>query len=156
MNGEQQPMIHIWRESKTQVHSHHEVGFGIPISEAECVGGLTEVADNVFDCDLIESARVLVQSGDILGLQLPPEDVDTDEISFARVAKGPLNYIFEQQLLSSPVILSDSTLRNQELPQITLRLEMESGKCTGVFVEQFPELTPWKQNGARWWWEGWY
>ena len=130
MNGEQLPMIQIWRESKHRVHSYHEVGLGIPVGEAQCVGGFTEVADNVFDCDLIERARILVQFGDILGLRLPPENVDTGVLSFARVAKGPLNYIFEQQALQnlpSPVILSDSTSQNFELLQITLRLEMESG-----------------------------
>ena len=53
-------MIQIWRESKTNVHSYHKVGLGISISEAECIGGLIEVADSVFDCDLIERARVSV------------------------------------------------------------------------------------------------
>ena len=139
VNGEQsEPMIQIWRESKTQVHTYYQVGSGIPIGEATCIGGLNEVADDVLDCDLTEEARVSVESGDILGLQLPPENADTSTggISFASVAKGPLNHVFEQQrpLLSSPTMLalSDSTSLNWELPQIVLRLGVESGKHIGI------------------------
>ena len=125
-------MILIWRESKTQVHTYYEVGAGIPIDEATCIGGLTEVANDMLDCDLSGGARASVESGDILGLQLPPENVGAGVISFARVSKGPLNYVFEQQVLSSPAMLalSDSTSLSWELPQITVRLEVESGKYT--------------------------
>ena len=130
----QQSTIQIWRESSSQVQAYHKVGLGIPIGEAECVGGLTEVANDVFDCELIEGARISVQSGDIFGLKLLPENATADvgEISFARVAKGPTNYIFVHQdqalLLPSPVVLSNSESQSQELPQMALRLELESGK----------------------------
>ena len=130
----QQSTIQIWRESNSQVQAYHKVGLGIPIGEAECVGGLTEVANDVFDCELIEGARISVQSGDIFGLKLLPENATADigEITFARVAKGPTNYIFVHQdqalFLPSPVLLSNSKSQSQELPQIALRLELESGK----------------------------
>ena len=133
-NRGQQPMIQIWREAKIQqTCAYDRIGLGIPIDEAACVDGLTEVASGVFDCDLTEGHRVSVQPGDILGLK-QPANADTSEILFANVTRGPINYVFEQQLLSSTVMLSNHSSVNQELPQITFRLEVESGNILFSFL----------------------
>ena len=131
--GQQHPRIQIWRRNETHdpIGVYHKVGSGIPIDESfMCIAGPTEVVDDVFDCDLLEGSHISVQPGDILGLELPPANNDSGVISFANVTKGPTNYVFEQQLAmdSTTAMLSDSTPMSQELPLITLRLEVETGK----------------------------
>jgi hypothetical protein len=135
--GQQHPRIQVWRRNEThdQIGVYHKVGSGIPIDTSMCMAGLTEVVNGVFDCDLLEAAGISVQPCDILGLELPPANNDSGVISFANITKGPTNYVFEQQQqFSSTVMLSDSTSTNRELPLMTLRLEIETGKKTTTIV----------------------
>ena len=115
-------LIQIWRENSSQPGEYYRTDAYIEIDEAECVGGFTEVFNRVFRCDLMEDAQVSVQPGDILGLDLSSEDINS--VSFATVLKGPTNYrymIGEEQLLSSmSVILSNGNSENQELPQVMI------------------------------------
>ena len=123
-NGEQDPMIQVWSENSSQPGVYYKTTADIAIDGAVCVDGLTEVSSRVFHCNLNESARVSVQPGDILGLELPPVNDDDVILSFANVTRGPTNYVFEQQPLSSPVVLSqNSNSVNQDLPQISLEVE---------------------------------
>ena len=129
--GQQHPRIQVWRRNETHdpIGVYHKVGSAIPIDESfTCIAGPTEVVDDVFDCDLLEGSGISVQPGDILGLELPPANNNSGVISFASVTKGLTNYVFEQQLDSTTATLSDSTSMRQELPLITLRLEVETGK----------------------------
>ncbi len=125
--GQQHPRIQVWRRNETHC-AYHKIGSGIPIDASMCIAGLTEVVDDVFDCDLLEGAGTSVQPGDILGLELPPKNNDSGVISFVDITKGPIKYVFEQQLDSPTAMLFNSTSIDQELPLITLRLEVESGK----------------------------
>ena len=125
-NGEQYPMIQIWREMRSHSGVYHKVGTGISMDGALCTNGQVEVSSNVFHCDLNQTIQVSVQFGDILGLELPPEDDDARTLLFARIVKGPLNYVFSQQQLPSSLDelqLANSTSLNQELPQIALQVE---------------------------------
>jgi hypothetical protein len=133
--GQQHPRIQVWRRNEThdQIGVYHKLGSGIPIDESTCVDGPTEVVNDVFNCDLLEGTGISVQPDDILGLELPPVNDESGVISFANITKGPTNYVFEQQQFSSTVMLSDSTSTNQELPLITLRLEVETGKRNKIY-----------------------
>ena len=132
--GQQHPRIQVWRRNEThdQIGVYHKVGSGIPINESfTCIAGPTEIVDDVFDCDLLEGSGISVQPGDIFGLELPPANDDSGVILFASVTNGPTNYdivLFEQQLDSTTAMLSNSTSMSEELPLITLRLEVETGK----------------------------
>ena len=132
-SGEQYPMIQIWRKIKTRSCFYHKIGTGIPIDGALCTNGLVEISTNVFHCDLNQGVRVPVQFGDILGLELPPENDGASTLLFAKVVRGPMNYIFSQQQLPSLLAelqLPDSTSLNKELPQIAL--QVESGNSTST------------------------
>ena len=131
-NGVQDPIIQVWRKNTSQPdsESYYKISDGIAIDEDLCAGGLTEISDEVFQCTLNETtSRVsgTVQPGDILGLELPGGNNDDSILGFARVSRGPTNYVFNRGGLSSPAALSNRNSVNQELPQITL--EIGSGKC---------------------------
>ena len=69
-DGDQNPMIQIWRQNCSQPGVYYRTGADITINEVLCVGGFTEVFDGVFHCNLTENARRTVRSGDVLGLEL--------------------------------------------------------------------------------------
>ena len=117
-------IIQVWRKNTSQPESYYKTSTGIAIDEALCVGGLTEVSNQVFHCNLNKTTGVPVQPGDILGLKLPAGGNNDDIIlTFARVSSGPTNYVFTGQELSSPAALSSHDSVNQELPQITLEIQ---------------------------------
>ena len=131
--GLEDPKIQVWRKNMSQPDSYYKINPDIAVDNAHCVGGLNEVSSEVFHCILNQTtARVTVQPGDILGLEIPrggSRDVDI-QLGFAQVSRGPTNYVFTMQglPLSSPAALSNSDLVSYELPQITL--EIESGRCS--------------------------
>ena len=61
-------------------------------------------------------------------------------VQFAAVTRGPRNYVFRQQQLPSPAMLtnSQSTSENDELPLITVRLDTKSGiiilACFSLYI----------------------
>ena len=137
------PLIQIWRSThsshsvtvqQSREESYHREGFGIPLHEGVCVGGLVRVEESseVFHCKLNESAQVSVQPGDILGLELPQGNrLNVSVLTFAKVLKGPTNFVFEPLLplpTTTTVQLCDRASTNQELPQITLDVESVSGE----------------------------
>ena len=133
------PAIQIWRpvncsQSITLQQSreclYRSKGMGIPIHEAVCVDVARNELSEVFHCKLNGSVQVSVQPGDILGLQLPQRN----SLSFAKVLKGPTNFVFEPSLsldvraTASALLLSERNSTNQELPQITLAVESVNGE----------------------------
>ena len=115
-------MIQIWRQNYSQPGEYYGTGASIVISEVLCEGGFIEVFDRVFHCNLTDTAQQKVRSGDILGLELTPQDDSAIDLLFARVIKGPMNYLFSEEQLRSQslrVVLSERDSVNQELPQIT-------------------------------------
>ena len=75
----------------------------------------------VFQCTLKENFRVEVQAGDILGLELPPTDDQDFEVHFTSASGGPVNYVFQGQVLSS-VELADREREMEDQPQINITL----------------------------------
>ena len=112
----------------SQPGSYYKIGAGIAINKTLCVGGqLTSISGEVFHCSLNyqSTTEVAVQPGDSLGLKLPGGTSDDSRLAFARVSRGPTNYVFNTSerlsMYSSALLRSDWTL-----PQITL--EIGSGK----------------------------
>ena len=139
-NGDQDPVIQIWRKNTSQFGSYYKTSPGIAIDSALCIGGLTEVSSvrGVFHCNLNQTrarSRVSVQAGDILGLFFPTSDNNDVDIAFARGINGPTNYVFDRQLS----MYSRASLRPDravaELPQITI--EIRSGKYLYWYIKKF-------------------
>ena len=128
--GTEHPKIQVWRDDDNA--GYQRVGSEISVEQTTCMCayGLDEVAKDVFGCDLVEGASVSVQSGDILGLELPPANNDSAVIQFAAITRGPRNYVFRQQQLPSPAMLTNSTSKSDELPLINVRLDTESGNIS--------------------------
>ena len=121
--GNHDPVIQVWRKDLSQSGSYHKIGDSITIDKASvCVGGLLEVSTRVFSCNVRSQARISVQSGDILGLELPPKSREDVRLAFARISSGPANYIFRSPL-SSPLSLREHSSIIWDLPQITLEIE---------------------------------
>lgn len=72
----------------------------------------------IFRCTLNESFQISVQPGDILGLELPPENLVEFDIYF-KPARGALNCIFEGKL-NSTANISEAVCQSYDLPQINL------------------------------------
>ena len=122
-SGDQNPMIQIWRQNCSHPGDYYRTGADIVIDDALCEGGFTRVFDRVFRCDLMDTAHRAVQPGDVLGLELAPQSNDAIDLLFARVIRGPINYVFPSSSLR--IVLSKSGSVNQNLPQITFKV---SGK----------------------------
>lgn len=133
------PAIQVWRPGSANSESlisnpsncssavYSQTGITIDIDEAVCVDGLTENPDNILTCNLNNTFQVKVQPGDILGLRLPSNDSRSSitKLIAAKVAKGPTNYIFVEQLPHTEptaLHLSDRSTESQDLPQITLEV----------------------------------
>ena len=102
------PKIQIWRKKSDL---YHKAGPEISIFESLCV---TEFQDGT--CLWNEEARVSVQPGDILGLEIPPTNDDGYEILFTTDDEYK-TYIFQRQI-SSTVNLSEADSITNHLPQI--------------------------------------
>ena len=129
-DGDQDPMIQIWKKNPSQPGSYYKTSPGIAIDSTLCVDGLTQLSEvsRVRQCNLNQSTRVSVRVGDILGLELPARNNDDIKLAFARVSSGPTNYVFnasESQLSYYHALLNRNWVI-RELPQITL--EIGSGK----------------------------
>ena len=126
MNRKEDPLIQIWRENLSHPNQgvYYKTVADITINRTVCENGLSrEPQARVFYCNLSESFHVSVEPGDILGLEIPPLNNDDFLVFFADTTKGPLNYVFDGQLLASPISLSNASSVNQQLPQLTLQIE---------------------------------
>ena len=135
------PTVQIWRQDKSSKNVYHRTNasIAIRIDESVCVDtsacalfqrSVSADSGQVWQCTTSNSTLV-VQAGDILGLLLPPGNDTSFQMSFARVSRGPTNYVLaepdQQKVLSFD--LSDTTgaiSLSQELPQVAIRVE--SGK----------------------------
>ena len=115
-NGQQSPKVQIWRENV--IHSdrlYYKPGPDILISNSACED--FTLSEGIFQCTLSESARVSVQPGDILGLEIPPTNDDDYKVLFTTSGGSETN-VFQRQL-SSTVNLSEADSVTNSLPQIT-------------------------------------
>ena len=116
-DGRQSPKIQIWRESEIETGIYYRHGPDIPVLGDSSVCIRHRLSGGLFRCTLNETFQVSVQPGDILGLELPPDNDDDFDIYFK--SGGPLNYVFEEQLDCS-VNISDAAQQSNDLPQINV------------------------------------
>ena len=114
-DGRQSPKIQIWRKSKTESGIYYRHGPDIPVVRDSSVCIRHRLGGGLFRCTLNETLQVSVQPGDILGLELPPENDDDFDIYFK--SGGPWNYVFEEQLDCS-VDISEALNQSNDVPQI--------------------------------------
>ena len=118
-NGQLQSKIQIWRENTNLAGVYYKPNSNsdIPLTSNNSVCLDTTQLHRRFQCTLTDSARVFVQPGDILGLELPP----TDETALKIILNDDetKNYVFQGQL-SSTVSLSEADDVTSDQPQISL------------------------------------
>lgn len=134
MNGNQDPLIQIWRENSSQPAVYYKTGpaIALNISATVCDDGLPKISTRTFLCVLKKEYRVLIQSGDILGFEMPPTSDDDFDILFT--TGGPRNYIF-QELSNSNVELSNHQMLKLQLPQITFSLTSGTENNITVLIQ---------------------
>ena len=115
-NGLQGSKVQIWREKKGL---YYKLCPEILISDSSCEDlRLSGEITILFQCTLSEEARVSVQPGDILGLEIPPAD-NRDGYGILFTTGSESNaYTFQHQL-SSTVNLTEANIAIiSHLPQI--------------------------------------
>ena len=109
----QHPKIQIWRQNTTRPRLYYKPHSDIPIVHSSpqlspCDRSsftLISQLAGLLQCTLHESARVKVQCGDVLGLELPPTNDDRREILFR---SGGLKNLGFHRNLSSVYVLNES------------------------------------------------
>ena len=116
--GQQSPKIQVWRVNETYSNVYYKSGPDVVFENSVCVRNINQQPAGVFHCILSEVSYVSVRPGDILGLELPPADDDGFEPYFT--SGGPMNYVFQDQLSSVEVNLSEAHSVSHHLPLINL------------------------------------
>jgi hypothetical protein len=119
----QDPKIQVWRECMNQPGAYFKPVPDIAVNATVCSGSINDImlSTGVFQCMLKEAYRVEVQVGDILGIELPPTEDQDFEVHFTNASGGPVNYVFQGQVLS----VADLAGRKSEVedqPQINITL----------------------------------
>ena len=141
LNSMPHSQIQIWRKNSLQTSVYYKVG-GVSVNTANsnnqgervCVA-MQIIGTTYWWCILYD--QLSIQSGDILGLELPDNN---DEIFFTK--GGPENYVFQRRLDSNVTLSNDndnSYTYVRQLPQISLNFT--SGKITAVFHCDPPPLS---------------
>ena len=127
--GSVDPIVQIWRQNSSQ-NIYYRTSVDEIVVNKETCGETSTVSqgssdnDQVWYCNLNATNRVPVQAGDILGLLLPPRNDSSFQLSFARVSRGPTNYVFEDQEVQAVDLCNKTgTKLNQEQPQIAVQVE---------------------------------
>ena len=124
LSGGSHSKIQIWHKNNSQNSNiYYQAGYSVSVhvpynavSGGVCMAA-RRIVGNIFWCLLHNSLEVSVQSGDILGLELPR--TNNDEIFFTSGHGGPVNYVFEHRLNSNVnYSLNGSYSRALQLPQI--------------------------------------
>ena len=114
--------IQIWRRNhSTYYQVEHNIFVNATSGGPVCAASRSMGSGTFTWCILQDNFRISVQTGDILGLELPDTEDDI-EIYFTR--GGPLNYVFSGRLGSTINNLSynESFEKVEQLPQIMFSL----------------------------------
>ena len=118
-NAKINSVLSIWRSNEPGTYDRIErVELGIcgTGDQAPLVMGMT----NVYECTLLQTERVSVQPGDIVGIELPLRNDAKFRLHFDNTnGAGPANYVFNNH--NTPQTLDSFTRRDQ--PQISLTVE---------------------------------
>ena len=104
--GTQFPKLQFWRSSNQQ--DYRKRGEDIPVNprNRSTCEVITQTCGQVFQCSLTTAAQVSVQPGDILGVELPPENNRGFEILFEFGTQQ--QHVYRQQLSSTARISSSN------------------------------------------------
>ena len=123
--GTQYPKLQVWRRRGT-TEEYYKPGRDISM---EGLVSSTPVNCTIFEHSLDEAAQVCVQTGDILGIELPPGNDQAFDILYA-LGGGPQNYIYRQRLPTSVNLTNSSILFGISNNQPLLDLRVVPGTCT--------------------------
>lgn len=130
--GTQYPKLQVWREDSSRRDYYNKQGRDIQVdAQGSACELITQTCGQVFQCRLRSTNRVTVQSGDILGVELPPKDNSSGfDLYFISVPNTQDHYIFRRQLDSSVRIefVFEHSFRHLE-DQLLTSLEIEQGTC---------------------------
>ena len=123
-NGQLGAKIQIWRENDNGFYYKPGPDIVLDGTGSACINGMVSRMDRrtTFQCILTQSARITVQPGDILGLELPHTNNSLD-IYYFLTSGGPSNHVFQRQL-SSTVNLSEANYVTYEIPQISFLVSL--------------------------------
>lgn len=105
--GRQYPKLQVWRLRNASSSSQEYFKPGNDISMEGTVSSPPVVCD-IFEHMLDKESQVTVQSRDILGIELPPDNNQAFDVLYA-LGGGPLTYIYRQRL-PSPFDLNNNAI----------------------------------------------
>ena len=105
--GRQYPKLQVWRLRNASASSQEYFKPGNDILMEGTVSS-PPVDCDIFEHTLDKASQVTVQSGDILGIELPPENDQAFDVLYA-LGGGPLTYIYRQRL-PSPFDLNSTVI----------------------------------------------
>ena len=112
-------VLSIWRERSSESDTYDRVGeIELGICDKEDPAPSVMGMSNVYECTLPQSESVSVQSGDIVGIELPSENQAKFRLYFDNSSSGPTNYVFNGHGLMFSLNQRSSTTQDQ--PQISL------------------------------------
>ena len=121
--GRQGIKLNVWRENESG--HFYKCGQGIVLSSDIC--RKFQNYDNAFECRLSMRTRLSVESGDILGIEVPRRDAANFEL-YSVSARGLTNYIFNGNNLHPTVDLCDRINEAEVRPLIMLGItRMDQG-----------------------------
>lgn len=129
--GTQYPKLQVWRQDSSRRDYYNKLGRDIQVdAQGSACELITQTCGQVFQCRLRSTNRVTVQSGDILGVELPPTNINSIgfDLYFISVPNTQDHYVFRRQLDPSVRIefVSGQSFRHLG-DQLLTSLEIEQG-----------------------------
>ena len=129
-DGNRNSALIIWRERSSEPGTYDNVG---RIELGACAAGqrIETGMNNVYECILDQDDRVLVQPGDIIGIETPGQANGKFRLYFDN-SGGPMNYILDSRAPQT-INLDDSNLPiDQLVPQISLNVTASTTQITTI------------------------
>lgn len=127
-NGTQGMKLHIWRKDGNENGIYQRSGREVRLSPDICTE--SENSTTLFNCQLPKMMQVSVEPGDILGIELPPQNLAAFE-PYSVSEPGLTNYIFRYNQLSSTIDFCSAFNRSPAFqPLVTVMIRMK--KSPGI------------------------
>ena len=117
-------VLSTWRERSSEPGTYDRVGeieLGICGSQG-VQAPLVMGTSNVYECTLLQSERVSVQPGDIVGIELHSANEAKFRLYFDNTNSGSANYVFDSHDSTFSLSLASSTVIPDQ-PQVSLTIE---------------------------------
>ena len=128
-------VLSIWRERSSERGTYNRVG---EVELGTCGNQVPAPSvTNVYECTLPQSERVSVQPGDIVGIELPPENDANFQLYFDSTNSGPANSVFDSHDSTFSLSQASSNI-TQDQPQVSLTVEPD----TATTIPILPTILP--------------